>query len=211
MIAASCLSSTSAPRSSCEFADVRHGGCTAAITTRDCPAVHGSVKPLRFATSASRLAGLTEPRLRRCPRNYVMAFRLAVAYERNESVHPRRSRGVMIRSRERRNRRPRRGTQAHTSHDGRDEPLRALVRTLARHAARELFARELRAQRSDRPEVRGCDLRAVLLGQSTRRLDRRPAPDLPRVRRSPGAGRSFRSSPITRSRERRSCTLDSRR
>jgi hypothetical protein len=59
----------------------------------------------------------------------------------------------MIRSRERRNRRGRRGTRARTSRDYRDEPLRALVRTLARQAARELFARELAAQRSDRPEV----------------------------------------------------------
>jgi hypothetical protein len=45
-----------------------------------------------------------------------------------------------------------------SARDHRDEPLRALVRTLARHAARELFARELfarelAAQRSDRPEV----------------------------------------------------------
>ena len=59
----------------------------------------------------------------------------------------------MIRSRERRNRRPRRGTLARTSRAYRDEPLRALVRTLARQAARELFARELAAQRQDRPEV----------------------------------------------------------
>jgi hypothetical protein len=59
----------------------------------------------------------------------------------------------MIRSRERRNRRPRRGARARTSRDYRDEPLRALVRTLARQAAREHFARELAAQRRDRPEV----------------------------------------------------------
>jgi hypothetical protein len=59
----------------------------------------------------------------------------------------------MIRSRERRNRRSRRGAQMRTSPDYRDEPLRALVRVLARHAARELFSRELAAQRSDRPEV----------------------------------------------------------
>ena len=59
----------------------------------------------------------------------------------------------MIRSRERRNRRPRRGTRARTSCAHCDEALRALVRTLARQAARELFARELMAQRQDRPEV----------------------------------------------------------
>jgi hypothetical protein len=59
----------------------------------------------------------------------------------------------MIRSRERRNRRPRHGTRARASCDHRDEPLRALVRTLARHAAREFFARELAMQRQNRPEV----------------------------------------------------------
>jgi hypothetical protein len=59
----------------------------------------------------------------------------------------------MIRSRARRNRRPPRGARARTSRDSRDEPLRALVRTLARQAARELFARELAAQRPGRPEV----------------------------------------------------------
>jgi hypothetical protein len=59
----------------------------------------------------------------------------------------------MIRSRERRNRRARRRTHLRGSSDHRDEPLRALVRTLARQAARELFARELAAQREDRAEV----------------------------------------------------------
>jgi hypothetical protein len=57
----------------------------------------------------------------------------------------------MIRSRERRVRRPRRGPQARTPRDRRNESLRALVRTLARQAARELFARELAMQRRDRP------------------------------------------------------------
>ncbi len=59
----------------------------------------------------------------------------------------------MIRPRERRNRRPRRGTRARASCDHRDESLLALVRTLARHAAREFFARELAIQRADRREV----------------------------------------------------------
>jgi hypothetical protein len=59
----------------------------------------------------------------------------------------------MIRSREQRNRRARRGLLSRSSRDRRDEPLRALVRTLARQAARELFVRELAAQRQDRPEV----------------------------------------------------------
>ena len=58
----------------------------------------------------------------------------------------------MIRSRERRNRRARRG-KPHPAGDYCDEPLRALVRTLARQAARELFARALTTQRQDRPEV----------------------------------------------------------
>jgi hypothetical protein len=40
-----------------------------------------------------------------------------------------------------------------TSGDHLDEPLRALVPALARHAARELFAREPAMQRADRPEV----------------------------------------------------------
>jgi hypothetical protein len=58
----------------------------------------------------------------------------------------------MIRSRERRNRRVRRGRPRPTQDDC-GEPLRALVRTLARQAARELFARELAMHRQDRPEV----------------------------------------------------------
>ena len=58
----------------------------------------------------------------------------------------------MIGSRKRRNR-PRRGTQARTPRVRRDEPLRVLVRTLGRQAAREFFARELATQQYDRPEV----------------------------------------------------------
>jgi hypothetical protein len=56
----------------------------------------------------------------------------------------------MIRSREQRNRRARRGSLPRSS---RDDPLRVLVRTLARQTARELFVRELVAQRQDQPEV----------------------------------------------------------
>jgi hypothetical protein len=59
----------------------------------------------------------------------------------------------MIRSREKRSRRRRRGTQRAAPYDHRDEPLRVLVRTLARQAAREAFARELAMRRQDRPEV----------------------------------------------------------
>ena len=58
----------------------------------------------------------------------------------------------MIRSREQRNRRARR-RRPHSTRDRCDEPLRALIRTLARQAARELFGQELMAQRQDRPEV----------------------------------------------------------
>jgi hypothetical protein len=59
----------------------------------------------------------------------------------------------MIRSRERRYARARRGTRVRIPRDYRDDSLRALVRTLARQAAREAFARQLAAQRQDRPEV----------------------------------------------------------
>ena len=59
----------------------------------------------------------------------------------------------MIRSGERPSRRARRGRQARALRDHRDEPLRMLVRTLARQAAREVFAQELAMQQHDRPEV----------------------------------------------------------
>jgi hypothetical protein len=101
------------------------------------------------------LAGLTAHRLRRRSSNYVMATdrlrtRSAVEIERC-TMH--RERGVMIRSREKRNRRPRRGTRRDAPRDHRDEQLRVFVRTLARQAAREAFARELARQTKDRPEV----------------------------------------------------------
>jgi hypothetical protein len=59
----------------------------------------------------------------------------------------------MIGSREKRNRRPQRGTRRGAPRDYRDEPLRVFVRTLARQAAREVFARELAARRQERAEV----------------------------------------------------------
>jgi hypothetical protein len=59
----------------------------------------------------------------------------------------------MIRSREKRNRRPRRGTRRGAARDHRDEPLRVFVRALARQTAREVFARELAMRRQKRPEV----------------------------------------------------------
>ena len=62
----------------------------------------------------------------------------------------------MIGSRERRLRRTRRETSSSTTRDHRDEPLRVLVRILARNAAREWFAREIGAQRQTPPsEVTG--------------------------------------------------------
>ena len=59
----------------------------------------------------------------------------------------------MIRSREKRNRRLRRGTRQRAPRDHRDEPLRVLVRVLARQAARERFEREIAAEREAQPEV----------------------------------------------------------
>ena len=61
----------------------------------------------------------------------------------------------MIRSRERRLRRTRRETSSSATRDHRDEPLRVLVRILARDAAREWFAREIGAQRQTPSEVTG--------------------------------------------------------
>ena len=59
----------------------------------------------------------------------------------------------MIRSRAKRNRRPRRGTPRSAPRDHRDEPLRMVVRVLARQAARERFEREVAARRATQPEV----------------------------------------------------------
>jgi hypothetical protein len=57
----------------------------------------------------------------------------------------------MIRSRGKRNRRLRRVTRAPRDH--RDEPLRVLVRALARQAARQRFEREVAAERKTPPEM----------------------------------------------------------
>ena len=59
----------------------------------------------------------------------------------------------MIHSRSRRNQRPRRVTRQRAPRDHGDEPLRMLVRVLARHAARERFEREVAAERGTQPEV----------------------------------------------------------
>lgn len=86
------------------------------------------------------LAGLTAPRLRRRSGDYVMATgRSRTCSALEIEMHYAREPGVMIRSREKRNRRPQRRTRRSAPRDHRDEPLRALVRALARHAAREAF------------------------------------------------------------------------
>ena len=59
----------------------------------------------------------------------------------------------MIRSREKGSRRRRRGTRQSEPRDHRDEPLRVLVRMLARQAARESFEREFSLQPDASPEV----------------------------------------------------------
>jgi hypothetical protein len=59
----------------------------------------------------------------------------------------------MIRSRSRRNQRPRRVTQQRAPRDHADQWLRMLVRVLARQAAREQFEREGAADREAQPEV----------------------------------------------------------
>jgi hypothetical protein len=59
----------------------------------------------------------------------------------------------MIRSRGTRNRRLRRATRQRAPRDHGDEPLRMLVRALARQAARERFEREVAAERETHPEV----------------------------------------------------------
>ena len=59
----------------------------------------------------------------------------------------------MIRYREKGNRRLRRVTRERAPRDQHDEPLRVLVRVLARQAARERFEREVAVERETPPEV----------------------------------------------------------
>ena len=59
----------------------------------------------------------------------------------------------MIRSRRKRSQRLRRATRQRALRDQGDEPLRILVRVLARQAARERFEREVAADRETQPEV----------------------------------------------------------
>lgn len=59
----------------------------------------------------------------------------------------------MIRSQDKRNQRLRRATRQRAPRDHGDEPLRILVRALARQAARERFEQEIAAQRETPPEV----------------------------------------------------------
>jgi hypothetical protein len=62
-------------------------------------------------------------------------------------------RGVLICSRDKRNQRLRRATRQRAPRDHGDEPLRMLVRALARQAARERFEREIAVQREAPREV----------------------------------------------------------
>ena len=59
----------------------------------------------------------------------------------------------MIRSRYKRNQRLRRATRQRALRDYGDEPLRMLVRALARQTARERFEREVAAERETKSEV----------------------------------------------------------
>jgi hypothetical protein len=59
----------------------------------------------------------------------------------------------MIRSRDKRNQRPRRAARQRAPRDHGDERLRMLVRVLARQAARERFEREVSRERETPPEV----------------------------------------------------------
>jgi hypothetical protein len=59
----------------------------------------------------------------------------------------------MIRSRAKRHRRTQRGTLRSAAHDRCDEPLRVVVRMLARQAARQWFERDVAAQRATPHEV----------------------------------------------------------
>ena len=59
----------------------------------------------------------------------------------------------MIRSRGKSNQRLRRATRQRAPRDHGDEPLRMLVRVLARQAARERFEREVAAERDTPSEV----------------------------------------------------------
>jgi hypothetical protein len=79
------------------------------------------------------------------------ASRLAKTLSANAKIGNGRSRGVMMRSREKRNRRPRRAASQRSWRDHRDEPLRVLVRVLARQAARERFEREVASERESYP------------------------------------------------------------
>jgi hypothetical protein len=59
----------------------------------------------------------------------------------------------MIRTRGKRRLRPRQRRRGKAAPDRCDEPLRVLVRVLARQAARERFEREIAKERETAPEV----------------------------------------------------------
>jgi hypothetical protein len=112
----------------------------------------GQATPLRSVPDG--LTGLTAPAVRPIG-NYVMASEedLDVRRKCKEIDFWARSDGVMIRSREKHNRRPRPARRQRTPRVHRDEPLRLLVRVLARQAARERFEREAEAERDTPHEV----------------------------------------------------------
>jgi hypothetical protein len=119
----------------------------------------------------------------------------------------------MIRSREKRNRRPRRARRHEGLLDHRVEPLPLLVRILARRAAREQFEREVAADREAQPEVtlhrRSPSTPDTRRTTSAKRRSRTSSGYAGSSRLARG-GRSLRRSPITRSRAPPFCVPDSR-
>jgi hypothetical protein len=113
----------------------------------------GQATPLRSVPDG--LTGLTGPAGRRISGNYVMAANgIADALDSRTDINcAAGSCGVMIRSQEKRSRRSRRGALRRRPRGRRDEPLRVLVRVLARQAARERFEREVAATRAAPHEV----------------------------------------------------------
>ena len=157
----------------------------------------------RFAPSAHAAAGLTGPRLRRISGDYVMAPGLTV-----EVLSLRRtdrplggSSGVMIRSRAKRHRRSRSGTPRSAAHDRRDEPLRVVVRICSPGRTRMVRAGSCRtescATRGDSAVRVAIYARYSSTTSGTPRSRTNSA--CARSSQLVKAGRSYRSSPITRS------------
>ena len=154
-IADSCLSSASAPRSPRVLVEVRHGRVhgghhDARLSGGPRP---GQATPLRSVPDG--LTGLTAPAVRPTDQQVRDGLRRRPRCARKcgEIDFSARSDGIMIPSREKRNRRPRRARRHEATRDHRDEPLRLLVCVLARQAARERFEREVATARAIQPEV----------------------------------------------------------